>query len=50
MVAAQTVPLTETDDVTKVLKLVDALEDNDDVQNVYANFDIDDKLLEALDA
>jgi YebC/PmpR family DNA-binding regulatory protein len=29
-----------------VLKLIDALEDNDDVQNVYANFDIPDDILE----
>jgi transcriptional/translational regulatory protein YebC/TACO1 len=50
MVASQTVPLTSEDDVRKVLKLVDALEDNDDVQNVYANFDIDESLLVAVDA
>ena len=30
----------------KVLKLVDALEDLDDVQNVWANFDISDDVLE----
>ena len=28
-----------------VLNLVDALEDNDDVQNVYANFDIPEEVL-----
>ncbi len=33
-----------------LLKLVDALEDNDDVQNVWANFDIDDSELEAFEA
>jgi len=32
----------------KVLKLMDLLEDNDDVQNVHANFEIDEKLLEQL--
>jgi YebC/PmpR family DNA-binding regulatory protein len=31
-----------------VLKLSEALEDHDDVQNVYSNFDIDEKELEAL--
>jgi len=31
----------------QMLKLVEALEDNDDVQNVWANFDIADKELEA---
>jgi YebC/PmpR family DNA-binding regulatory protein len=34
----------------KVLRLVDALEDLDDVQDVWANFDVDDDILEALDA
>jgi transcriptional/translational regulatory protein YebC/TACO1 len=29
----------------KVLKLLDALEDSDDVQNVYANFDIPDSVM-----
>ncbi len=33
-----------------LLKLVDALEDNDDVQNVYANFDIPDAVLQRLSA
>ena len=30
----------------RLSKLIEALEDLDDVQNVYANFDIDNKLLE----
>jgi YebC/PmpR family DNA-binding regulatory protein len=34
----------------KVLRLVDALEDLDDVQNVYANFDVSDEILEAVGA
>jgi transcriptional/translational regulatory protein YebC/TACO1 len=29
----------------KLLKLYDALDENDDVQNVYANFDLPDELL-----
>ena len=33
-----------------LMKLIDALEDDDDVQNVYANFDIDDAVLERLTA
>ena len=33
-----------------LLKLVDALEDNDDVQNVYANFDISDDVAQRLSA
>ncbi|APA97960.1 Glucose-1-phosphate adenylyltransferase [Nocardia seriolae] len=34
----------------KVFKLVDALEDSDDVQNVYTNVDISDEVLAELDA
>jgi YebC/PmpR family DNA-binding regulatory protein len=34
----------------KVLRLDDALEDLDDVQNVYANFDVSDEILEAVGA
>ncbi len=33
-----------------MIKLMDALEENDDVQKVYANFDIDDATLERLSA
>jgi YebC/PmpR family DNA-binding regulatory protein len=43
------VPL-EEDGARKVLRLVDALEDLDDVQNVYANFDVSDEVLEAVGA
>lgn len=32
----------------QMIKLMDALDDNDDVQNVYANFDIDENVLESL--
>ncbi len=35
-------------DAPKVLRLMDALENHDDVQNVYANFDIPEDILEAL--
>ena len=43
------VPL-DADGARKVFKLVDALEDLDDVQNVYANFDVSDDVLEAIGA
>jgi YebC/PmpR family DNA-binding regulatory protein len=32
----------------QMLKLMNALEDNDDVQNVFANFDIDEELMEKM--
>jgi YebC/PmpR family DNA-binding regulatory protein len=40
----------EGDNARKMLKLMELLEDNDDVQNVYANFEMDDALLESLSA
>lgn len=43
------VSLSEEKTVSSMLKLMDMLEDNDDVQKVYANFDIPDELLEQLD-
>ncbi|HZP51450.1 YebC/PmpR family DNA-binding transcriptional regulator [Actinocrinis sp.] len=33
----------------KIFKLIDALEDSDDVQNVYANFDVSDEIMAKLD-
>ncbi len=49
MVPQSTVKL-QRSDAEKMLKLMDALEDHDDVQNVYANFDIESKLIEELAA
>ncbi len=43
-------PLDNESDAKKVLRLVDLLEDLDDVQNVYANFDIPDSILELVEA
>jgi YebC/PmpR family DNA-binding regulatory protein len=40
----------EGKDAEHMVKLVQQLEDHDDVQNVYANYDIDDALLEQLSA
>jgi YebC/PmpR family DNA-binding regulatory protein len=37
-------------DAQSVLKLLEALEDLDDVQHVYANYDIPDELMEAISA
>ncbi|WP_221360676.1 YebC/PmpR family DNA-binding transcriptional regulator [Streptomyces beigongshangae] len=34
----------------KIFKLIDALEDSDDVQNVFANFDVSDEVMEKVDA
>ena len=42
--------LLEGDDAHAMVKLINHLEDHDDVQNVYANYDIDDALFEQLSA
>jgi transcriptional/translational regulatory protein YebC/TACO1 len=46
---SMTVPL-DVEGARKVFRLIDALEDSDDVQNVYANFDVSDDVLATLDA
>ncbi len=45
MVASQTVPVTEPSEARKVLRLLEVLDDHDDVQNVWSNFDIPDEVL-----
>jgi conserved hypothetical protein TIGR01033 len=44
-----TVQITDEETATKLMKLLDALEDNDDVQKVYANFDIPESILEKIE-
>jgi YebC/PmpR family DNA-binding regulatory protein len=39
----------EADGARKVFKLIDALEDCDDVQNVYANFEVSDEVMAEID-
>jgi transcriptional/translational regulatory protein YebC/TACO1 len=39
----------EGENAQKILKLIDAFEENDDVQNVHANFDISDEIMAASD-
>jgi YebC/PmpR family DNA-binding regulatory protein len=48
MVPKTTVEVGNENDAKKVLRLIDQLEDNDDVQDVYANFDIPEQVLEAV--
>ena len=47
MLPTMTVPLETADAARAVLRVIDALEENDDVQDVYANFDIPDDVLQA---
>ena len=48
MLPKTTVEIEDESVARKVLKLIDGLEENDDVQDVYANFDIPERVLEAV--
>ena len=48
MVPKTTVAVAEEPSAKKLIRLIEALEENDDVQGVYANFDIPEQLLEAV--
>ena len=45
-----TVEVTDENTASQIMKLLDKLEEHDDVQNVYANFDISDEILQKLEA
>jgi transcriptional/translational regulatory protein YebC/TACO1 len=38
----------DEDGARKIFRLIEALEDSDDVQNVYANFDVSDEIMETV--
>ena len=44
-----TIEVTDEKTAQNIMRLLSRLEEHDDVQNVYANFDIDDELMEKLD-
>jgi YebC/PmpR family DNA-binding regulatory protein len=50
MIPTTTIALSEESQAKSVLRLMDALEDHDDVEAVYANFDIPDAVMEAVTA
>jgi len=47
MLPQNTVPITEPDKAKQTLRIIEALEDLDDVQAVYSNFDMTAELMEA---
>lgn len=47
---SMTVAITDEEKATSLMKLLDSLEENDDVQNVFGNYEISDELAEKLDA
>jgi transcriptional/translational regulatory protein YebC/TACO1 len=48
MVPKTTVELDDESAAKKTLRLIDALEESDDVQEVYANYDIPEQVMEAV--
>ena len=48
MVPQNTIPVGDEATAKKIISLMEAFEDNDDVQNVYANFDIPDEIMARL--
>ncbi|MBL7072552.1 MAG: YebC/PmpR family DNA-binding transcriptional regulator [Candidatus Omnitrophica bacterium] len=48
MIPKNTIKIEDAETAKKVLTLVEELEDNDDVQNVYSNFDISDEILKEI--
>ncbi|MCP3987658.1 MAG: YebC/PmpR family DNA-binding transcriptional regulator [Actinomycetia bacterium] len=48
MMPKNTVPLTDPSEVKAVLKLIDLLDDQEDVQDIYSNIEISDDVLEAV--
>jgi YebC/PmpR family DNA-binding regulatory protein len=49
MIPTTLVPLDDAGNAKRVLQLIDALEDHDDVQAVHANFDVPDEVLQAVE-
>jgi YebC/PmpR family DNA-binding regulatory protein len=50
MISSNTVQITDESDARRVLRLLEALDEHDDVQNVWSNFDIPDEVLAAAGA
>ena len=48
LVSDTLVPVTEKSTVASIMRFIDALEDNDDVQSVYTNMDVDDAIMQEL--
>lgn len=49
MQPSQSVPIDSEGDARKVLRLIDLLDEHDDVQNVWSNFDIPDSVMELVE-
>ena len=49
MVPQNTIPVDDVETARKILNMIEDFEDHDDVQNVYANFDIPDEIMNKLE-
>ena len=49
MLSSTAVPLSTVEEAQAVLRVIDALEENDDLQDVYANFDIPDVVMASIE-
>jgi YebC/PmpR family DNA-binding regulatory protein len=49
MIPQSTVPVNDVETARKLLALMEEFEDHDDIQNIYANFDIPDEIIEQLE-
>jgi transcriptional/translational regulatory protein YebC/TACO1 len=47
MVPTSTIEITDDNDAKRVLRLMDAIDDHDDVQAVHSNFDVPESVLAA---
>ena len=47
LVPQNSIPVDSESEAKKILRLMDAIDDHDDVQNVFSNFDISDEILAA---
>jgi transcriptional/translational regulatory protein YebC/TACO1 len=48
MVPRSTIPISDEKTAMRVISLMEALEDHDDVQNAYSNFDIPNEIMERI--
>ena len=50
MISSTLIALDSNEEAKRVLRVIDALEEHDDVQDVYANFDIPDEIMQSMEA
>jgi transcriptional/translational regulatory protein YebC/TACO1 len=46
MIPSSSIKVTSINDAKQILSLIESLEEHDDIQHLYSNFDIPDEILE----